>query len=67
MDNNNRIDVADMLFLRDYVFYDGQAPFPSILLADCDCSGQVDMADAVYMSNYQFSGGPPPIRPCFEF
>ena len=65
--NDYTVDMSDLVWLVDYMFTGGPAPFPSELLADMDCSGDVDNSDLVYLADYMFTGGPLPIKPCFEF
>ncbi len=56
------IDIADLVYLVDYMFNGGPPP-PSMEEADVDASGQVDIADLVYLVDYMFNGGPAPL-PC---
>lgn len=63
-----QVDIGDLVYLVDYMFTEGPPPFPSVLLADMDCSGGViDIADATYLVDYMFTGGPLPVNPCYEF
>ncbi|MDH3891888.1 MAG: hypothetical protein OEV49_12465 [candidate division Zixibacteria bacterium] len=56
-------DIADLVFLVDYMFSGGQAPFCT-QAADIDGNGAgPDIADLVYLVDYMFSGGPIP-PPC---
>ena len=57
-----RIDIADLVYLVDYMFNGGPSP-PSMEEADVDASGQVDIADLVHLVDYMFNGGPAPL-PC---
>jgi len=68
-DGADLIDVSDLVYLVDWIYVEGPAPFPSTRLADVDCSGGLpgDIADIVYLVDYMFTSGPPPVRPCFEF
>lgn len=61
------IDISDLVWLVDYNYTGGPPPFPSVLLADCNCDGSVDISDEVWLVDYMFTGGPPPVNPCFEF
>ncbi len=67
--NNSRgmIDISDLVFILPYMFEGGPAPFPSILLADVDCTGEVDIQDLVYLVAFMFDGGAAPPYPCYEF
>jgi hypothetical protein len=53
------INIADVVFLVNYLFTGGPAPEP-MEAGDANCDGTVDIADAVYLVNYLFAGGPPP-------
>ena len=53
------IDIADIVYLINYLFIDGPAPDP-LWVGDATSDGQVDIADVVYLINYLFIGGPPP-------
>ena len=56
---DGKIDIADVVYLVNYLFIDGPAPDP-ICLGDANCDGKVDIADVVYLVNYLFIGGSPP-------
>lgn len=62
-DGSNDINIADAVFLVQYIFSSGPAPVP-LAVGDPDCSGDVDIADAVYLVAYIFSGGPAPCDAC---
>jgi hypothetical protein len=53
------IDIADVVYLINYLFIDGPAPNP-LDAGDANCDGTVDIADVVYLINYLFIDGPPP-------
>jgi hypothetical protein len=53
------VDIADVIYLINYLFIDGPAPEP-LEIADANCDGEVDIADVVYLMNYLFIGGAPP-------
>ncbi len=59
-DSNN--DVADAVFLINYVFKGGPAPDP-IEAGDANGDGETNIADGVYVINYVFKGGPEPVCP----
>jgi len=53
------VNVADAVYLINFVFKEGPAPVP-IDSGDANCDGNTDVGDAVYLINYIFRGGPPP-------
>ena len=60
---NPTVDIADLVYLVDYMFNSGPEP-PVMEAADVDVSGGViDIADLVYLVDYMFTGGPPPACP----
>ncbi|MCK4626692.1 MAG: hypothetical protein KAV00_15365 [Phycisphaerae bacterium] len=57
------IDIADLVYLVDYMFNAGPPP-PCYEEADVDAtSGLIDIADLVYLVDYMFNSGPLPL-PC---
>ncbi len=56
------IDIADLVFLVDYMFNAGSPP-PCNEEADMNGDGAIDIADLVYLVDYMFSGGLDPL-PC---
>jgi hypothetical protein len=61
-DYYDNLDIADLVFLVDYMFNGGPPP-PVFEEADIDASGGIDIADLVYLADYMFTGGPAPL-PC---
>ena len=62
-DGSSTIDIADLVYLVDYMFNGGPEP-PVMEAADVDGSGGViDIADLVYLVDYMFNGGPEPDCP----
>ena len=57
--NDGKINITDVIYLVNYLFKGGYAPYPSIR-GDANCDGYVTVADVVYLINYLFKGGPPP-------
>ncbi|MCK4384650.1 MAG: dockerin type I repeat-containing protein [candidate division Zixibacteria bacterium] len=53
------VDIADVVYLINYLFIDGPAPEP-LKAGDANCDEVVDIADVVYLINYLFIDGPPP-------
>ncbi len=56
------VNVADLTYLVDYLFYNGPAP-PCPGESDADSSGAVNVADLSYLVNFLFQSGPAP-PPC---
>ncbi len=56
------VNVADAVFMINYVFKGGAAPEP-VEAGDANGDGDANVADAVYLINYVFNGGPPPLCP----
>jgi hypothetical protein len=56
------LDVADIVYLVNYVLKSGPAPQPFVDQGDVDCDGETKIEDIVYLVNYQLRlTGPPPI------
>jgi hypothetical protein len=59
MDDNMKIDLADLTYLVAYMFLDGPAPnYPES--ADVNSDGRHNIADIVFLIRYIFSGGTEP-------
>ncbi|MFH2056937.1 MAG: FG-GAP-like repeat-containing protein [bacterium] len=56
------INVADAVYILQYIFNNGAAPSP-LYLGDVNCDGAVNITDPVYLIAYIFAGGPPPCEP----
>jgi hypothetical protein len=56
---DDEIDVADVMYLINYLFIGGSPPQP-MEAGDCNCDEAVDVADVMYLVNYLFIGGSPP-------
>ena len=56
------INVADAVFMINYVFKGGPAPDP-VEAGDANCDGDANIADGVYIINFVFKGGPDPCCP----
>jgi hypothetical protein len=63
LDHSHSVDIADLVFLVDFMFTGGPAPYPPFI-ADIDGTCAVDIADLVYLVDYMFAGGPPPKVGC---
>jgi hypothetical protein len=59
---DGEVNVADGVFIINYVFKGGPAPDP-IQAGDANCDGDANVADAVYIIAYVFKGGPDPCCP----
>lgn len=57
--DDGNVNVADAVFIINYVFKFGPAPNP-VLAGDANCDHGVNVADAVYLINRVFKNGPPP-------
>ena len=58
-DGSDAIDISDLVYLVDYMFNGGPAPF-CFEEADMDISGGIDISDLVYLVDYMFVGGSAP-------
>ncbi len=60
-DCSNRIDIADIVCMINFMFPAGTDPCTCIERArDANCDGRFNISDAVHMVNYIFASGPPP-------
>jgi hypothetical protein len=55
------INVADIIYLVNYLFKGGPLPMPILESGDSNCDGKVNVADIVYLVAYLFKGGPKPV------
>lgn len=53
------INLGDIVFLIDYLFKGGTAPYP-LIAGDVNNDGLINLGDLVYLISYLFRGGPPP-------
>ncbi len=63
VDGGGMVTIADVVFLINYIFAGGPAPYP-LSVGDPDCNGSVSIADAIYLINYIFAGGAAPCAGC---
>jgi hypothetical protein len=63
VNSDGRIDLRDLVFLRNYVVFGGPAP-QSLSSADVNCSGGIDISDVMLLKNYYFDCGPAPCAEC---
>jgi CubicO group peptidase (beta-lactamase class C family) len=59
VNGDGTIDVADILYLVNYLFRNGVPPQP-LAAGDINCDGRVSISDVVYLVNYLYRGGDPP-------
>lgn len=57
------IDVADVIFLINYLFKNGPPPDP-LERGDLTCNAEVNIEDVIFLINYLFAGGPEPPTSC---
>lgn len=62
-DGDGVVNIADAVFLINYIFNGGPAPDP-LCIGDVNCDGDVNISDAVYLVVYVFQGGGPPVPNC---
>jgi len=58
-DSSDLIDIADLVYLVDFMFSGGTAPLCEFE-ANVDGLGELDISDLVYIVDYMFTSGPPP-------
>ena len=59
-DGSEAVDIDDVVFLINYIFSGGDAPF-TVESGDPNGDGSIDIDDVVYLINYIFAGGPEPL------
>jgi hypothetical protein len=64
VNNSGIINVADAVYLVQYIFDGGPTPLPVIASGDVNGSCAVNVADAVYLVQFIFGGGPSPVPGC---
>ena len=57
---DGQVDIADVVYLINYLFVGGPEPLPSLSAGDANGDGTVDIADVIYLVNHLFTEGPPP-------
>ena len=62
VNNDGSVDIADLVYLVDYMFAGGPDPIPQWQQGDVDCTGGIDIGDLVYLVDFMFNSGP---SPCF--
>ncbi|MDP3025233.1 MAG: dockerin type I repeat-containing protein [candidate division Zixibacteria bacterium] len=61
VDKNGKFDVADIIYLVNYLFKGGPKPIEFVDQGDVDNNGNTNVADVIFMVNNRFKGGPFPI------
>jgi len=59
-----RINIADVVYIINYLYIHGPKPLPWWFMGDANCNRMVDITDVVYLINYLFVHGPEPCAPC---
>jgi len=57
---DNRINIADVVDMLDFIFRNGPDPQPEYLVGDCNCDWFVNIEDATYLIDYIFKNGDEP-------
>lgn len=57
---NGTVNVADVIYILNYIFIGGPAPEPVVKVGDTNCNLLVNVADAVRLMDYIFGGGSAP-------
>jgi hypothetical protein len=60
VDHTGEVNLADVVYLVNYLFKPGPAPVPAPIVGDATCDSSVDIDDVVYLINYIFKDGPAP-------
>jgi hypothetical protein len=63
VNNDNVIDMADIIYLANYVNYSGPGPIPFVYLGNMNGASTgagIDMVDVMYLVDYYFNDGPCP-------
>jgi hypothetical protein len=63
VDSDGVVNVADVLYMVEYIFNSGPAPSPR-QVAEVNCDGKINLTDIVYVVAYIFNGGPEPCADC---
>ncbi len=64
-DRSGAVDVADAIYLINYMFIGGPAPTP-LNVGDINGDCRLNIADVVYLISYIFRSGAPPVAGCIE-
>jgi len=55
---------ADIIYLVNFVFKEGDAPLPCVANGDVNCTGNISPADIIYLVNFVFKDGDPACDIC---
>lgn len=58
-----QVNIADAVYVLNYVFKRGQPPYPVAAAGDANCDGAANVGDVVFVITYVFNGGPGPACP----
>jgi len=61
VNNDGFVNLVDIAYLIDFVYYSGNGPYPFMHLGDVNADGNVDGADVTFMIDYYFNCGPCPV------
>ena len=59
-DGNNEANIADLVWLIDFLTATGPAPVGGAERADANCDGYVNIADIIYYMNFTFGAADTP-------
>ena len=62
--NDGSINVADVIYIINYIFRGGPPPQSQLCVGDVNTDGSVSIADAVCLINFVFKSGSPPLDGC---
>lgn len=57
---SGNVNITDITYLKNYVFYGGPSPKPVLEAGDCNCNHLVNLQDIVLLVNYIYKSGPAP-------
>ncbi len=60
VNNNGKIDLADIIYLAQFISGNGSGPYPFLHCGDVDADGTINMQDVSYLKDYYFNFGPCP-------
>jgi len=60
VNDDSRADLADVVYLINYILKSGPEPPHLVIYADINCDQEVGLADVVHLINYLLKSGPPP-------